>query len=67
MTLKVVRCTHSGCTAAFARESGLIVCPCHASPFAPADGAQPVNGPATRPLTAIAVTVDPATGTVRRA
>ena len=45
----------SGCTVA-AVEDGDIVCPCHGSRFAVADGAV-TTGPATRPLPAKAITV----------
>lgn len=48
-------CTHQGCTVA-AVEGGDIVCPCHGSRFAVADGAV-TTGPATRPLPTRAITV----------
>jgi Rieske Fe-S protein len=53
-------CTHLGC-AVFAdlNQEGMIACPCHASLFAPAEGAAVVAGPAPRPLPSIPVSVDP--------
>lgn len=47
-------CTHSGCTLNEVVD-GTINCPCHGSKFS-LDGAV-VNGPATKPLTAQAITV----------
>ncbi|HEV7870916.1 MAG: putative Rieske (2Fe-2S) domain ferredoxin [Modestobacter sp.] len=47
-------CPHQGCSVR-ATDDGL-VCPCHASAFDPATG-QVLQGPATSPLTAIAVAV----------
>jgi Rieske Fe-S protein len=49
------RCTHQGC-AVGAVKDGLIVCPCHGSKFAIADGA-PKDGPAQKPLEAAQVKV----------
>jgi nitrite reductase/ring-hydroxylating ferredoxin subunit len=50
----VATCTHQGCTVR-ATEDGL-VCPCHGSAFDLTDGAA-VHGPATKPLTPVAVAV----------
>ena len=47
-------CPHQGCTVR-STEDGL-VCPCHGSAFDPATG-DVLSGPATSPLTAVAVTV----------
>lgn len=47
-------CTHQGCTVA--PDGDELVCPCHGSVFAMADGAV-VDGPADEPLAEIAVTV----------
>ncbi len=52
-------CTHLGCAVyADLNQEGLIACPCHASLFAPAEGAAVVGGPASRPLPSIPVSVD---------
>ncbi|WP_329010470.1 Rieske (2Fe-2S) protein [Micromonospora rifamycinica] len=49
-------CTHQGCTVTSVKD-GTIVCGCHNSVFGIADGAVQ-SGPAGRPLTPRAVTVD---------
>jgi Rieske Fe-S protein len=49
-------CTHQGCKVNKV-EGGQIVCPCHGSKFAVADGAV-IAGPAKRPLPEKSVTVD---------
>jgi Rieske Fe-S protein len=49
-------CTHQGCKVN-AVTDGAIVCPCHNSMFAIADGAV-TGGPATRPLPEKAITVE---------
>ena len=55
------RCTHLGCRISRV-EDGLLVCPCHGSRFH-ADG-RVATGPATTPLTALPVSLDPSTGTL---
>ncbi|SDK48495.1 Rieske Fe-S protein [Nonomuraea maritima] len=49
-------CTHQGCTVGSV-EGDAIVCPCHGSQFAIADGSVK-NGPAERPLPAQQITVE---------
>jgi Rieske Fe-S protein len=39
-------------------DDGYIPCPCHASYFDPANGAEPVSGPATRPLPSLPIAAD---------
>ncbi len=48
-------CTHQGCTVVDVKN-GTINCPCHGSRFSVADGSV-VNGPASRPLREISVSV----------
>ena len=55
-------CTHQGCLVATV-SAGAIHCPCHGSAFDASTGAV-VNGPASQPLAAVAVTV--ADGVVRK-
>lgn len=50
------RCTHQGCAVAKVAD-GFIVCPCHGSKFAIADGAPTPESPAKKPLAATEVTV----------
>lgn len=49
-------CTHQSCTVASVKD-GTISCACHGSAFSATDGSV-TNGPATRPLRAIPVTVE---------
>ena len=53
------RCTHLGCRLDRVVD-GALICPCHGSRFS-AEG-QVLQGPATRPLQALKVGADPATG-----
>jgi len=48
-------CTHQGCTVGSVHD-GQIICPCHGSRFNAFTGAV-INGPATRPLPPVPVTV----------
>jgi ubiquinol-cytochrome c reductase iron-sulfur subunit len=52
-------CTHAGCPVAqYEDEARVIVCPCHQSTFDLMDGAQPVAGPAGRPLPQLPLAID---------
>ncbi len=52
-------CTHAGCPVSlYEQETSRILCPCHQSQFDVTKGAQPVFGPATRPLPQLPITVD---------
>jgi len=50
-------CTHAGCTVRYYAAAQRLVCPCHGAMFDPAQGGQPVRGPARRPLTELQVKV----------
>ena len=49
-------CTHQGCKVAY--QDSNLACPCHGSVFDPANGAEVVAGPASRPLPEIPVKVE---------
>jgi thiosulfate dehydrogenase [quinone] large subunit len=51
-------CTHMGCEVAYDRAEGTLECPCHGSIFDPENGAEVVEGPASRPLPEIPVRVE---------
>jgi ubiquinol-cytochrome c reductase iron-sulfur subunit len=52
-------CTHAGCPVGLYRTSDhQLLCPCHQSTFDVLDGAQPVFGPAARPLPQLPMEVD---------
>jgi ubiquinol-cytochrome c reductase iron-sulfur subunit len=52
-------CTHAGCPVGLYEQlTGLLLCPCHQSMFDVAKGAQPVFGPAPRPLPQLPLYVD---------
>lgn len=57
-------CTHAGCPVSFDSGSGLLICPCHGAEFDPANGANPVAGPAPSPLTSVAINVNNTTGAI---
>jgi Rieske Fe-S protein len=50
-------CSHQGCTVTYAKKVKKLVCPCHGAQFDPAKGAQPVAGPAEKPLASIKVAI----------
>jgi ubiquinol-cytochrome c reductase iron-sulfur subunit len=52
-------CTHAGCPVAqYEDQAQVLVCPCHQSTFDLLNGAQPVAGPAGRPLPQLPLAVD---------
>jgi ubiquinol-cytochrome c reductase iron-sulfur subunit len=52
-------CTHAGCPVAqYDQDQMRLLCPCHQSLFDVRDGAEPVFGPAPRPLPQLPLTVD---------
>jgi len=52
-------CTHAGCPVAqYEDQAKVLVCPCHQSTFDLMNGAQPVAGPAGRPLPQLPLAVD---------
>ncbi|MEO6652465.1 MAG: Rieske 2Fe-2S domain-containing protein [Ilumatobacteraceae bacterium] len=58
-------CTHAGCSVGlFGIDDRLpevvreLVCPCHQSAFDPVDAAQPLGGPAPRPLPQLPIEID---------
>jgi ubiquinol-cytochrome c reductase iron-sulfur subunit len=54
-------CTHAGCPVGLYQESTQqLLCPCHQSLFDVLDGAQPVFGPAPRPLPQLPLFIDSA-------
>jgi thiosulfate dehydrogenase (quinone) large subunit len=57
-------CTHAGCLVGYDTQSHILSCPCHGAQFDPAHNADPIAGPASRPLQYIKVVVDPTTNDV---
>lgn len=52
-------CTHAGCPASlYEQQTNRLLCPCHQSQFSIVDNAQPIFGPATRPLPMLPIKVD---------
>jgi ubiquinol-cytochrome c reductase iron-sulfur subunit len=58
-------CTHAGCPVGlYLAATHQLRCPCHQSTFDVLNGAEPVYGPAPRPLPQLPLTIDP-DGTIR--
>jgi ubiquinol-cytochrome c reductase iron-sulfur subunit len=54
-------CTHAGCPVGlFDGETGILTCPCHQSAFQTLEDAEPIAGPAARPLPKLPIRVDAA-------
>ncbi len=52
-------CTHTGCPVGlYQAQQRLLLCPCHQSTFDVLDGAEPIFGPATRPLPQLPIGVN---------
>lgn len=52
-------CTHTGCPVGlYQQQEQLLLCPCHQSTFDVVDGAEPIFGPATRPLPQLPIGMD---------
>lgn len=52
-------CTHAGCPVGlFDGDTGLLTCPCHQSAFQTRTGADPISGPAARPLPQLPLEID---------
>jgi ubiquinol-cytochrome c reductase iron-sulfur subunit len=52
-------CTHLGCPASlYEQQTNRLLCPCHQSQFQITNNAQPIFGPATRPLPMLPISVD---------
>ncbi|MGH2693684.1 MAG: Rieske 2Fe-2S domain-containing protein [Actinomycetota bacterium] len=54
-------CTHAGCPVGlYQADTKELFCPCHQSAFAVLQGAEPTDGPATRPLPQLPIATDDA-------
>jgi len=58
-------CTHLGCPVSlFEQQTDVLLCPCHQSQFDLKRSAEPMFGPAVRPLPQLPIDYDPNTGTL---
>ncbi|MEO8287519.1 MAG: TQO small subunit DoxD [Chloroflexota bacterium] len=54
----VAICTHEGCDVSYNAARNVLRCPCHGAQFDPSNNGEVLRGPARRPLSAVAITVD---------
>lgn len=57
-------CTHQGCEVGYDPGSQLLLCPCHGATFDPSRDGEVLAGPARRPLPAVPLVIDQATGQI---
>lgn len=59
-------CTHAQCPVQYNASDMLLECGCHGSAFDPANNGAVTQGPATTPLMAIQISVDPNSGAITK-
>lgn len=55
----VAICTHEGCQVSYSQARKVLVCPCHGAQFDAVNGGKVLRGPARRPLSPVALKVEP--------